>query len=418
MSESDLRQVVAWRGPVQWATCLALWLVFGIAVAIPELEWPLRVIAPFGFGVALLRSAVLLIQHDRSVAPAWLRGLSVCADVMLLTELLDITGGPFNPFVVIYAVDVWVAAITVSTTAAAMVGLVATVSFGWLVVDHLRAGLAEHHRLNDFPTHLFTMAFTGSAVAELVAEYVARARIELAHRQAELEAARDRAARSERLASLTTLAAGAAHELSTPLSTIAVVASELERIARTDGAGAADLRGEVALIQEAVQRCRSILDGMSGRATGDVIHRRPMTPAAIAERACAALPPERRRRLTVTIDVPDHAIEAGADLSRALSSLLKNAFDASEEAVSLRSYVHDAVLRFEVTDRGQGMTDETRRRAGEPFYTTKPPGQGLGLGLFLARAVTDQLGGSLRFESQDGTTAILEIPVPAAGAVR
>ena len=155
--------------------------------------------------------------------------MALAADAALLTGLLDITGGPFNPFIVMYAVYIWVGAVAISPRWAVVVSVASAVGFGWLVVDHLRAELLEHHRLNDFPTHLFTMWFSGAGIAELVAHYVTRARRVLGQRQAQLDEARERAARSERMASLTTLAAGAAHELSTPLATIAVATGELER---------------------------------------------------------------------------------------------------------------------------------------------------------------------------------------------
>jgi two-component system sensor histidine kinase RegB len=243
MTPTDVRHVVAWHAPAQWAACVALWAVFVAAVALPEIDLPLRAIAPAGFVAALLRTMVLLRE---GAAPAWLRGMALSADAVLLTGLLDITGGPFNPFVVIYVVNVWLAAVSIGRGWGVIVAGVALSAFGWLVVDHLQVGFAEHHRLTDFPTHLFTMLFTGSTVVDLVAHYVGRARNALAERQRELEQARERAIRSERLASLTTLAAGAAHELSTPLSTIAVVATELERTARSAGTAiAGDLHGDV-----------------------------------------------------------------------------------------------------------------------------------------------------------------------------
>jgi two-component system sensor histidine kinase RegB len=74
------------------------------------------------------------------------------------------------------------------------------------------------------------------------------------------------------------------------------------------------------------------------------------------------------------------------------------------------------MVRLEVQDPGRGMSAEARRRAGEPFYTTKPPGKGLGLGLFLARTIAEQSGGSLQFEGEQGTTAVLEVPV-ATGTI-
>ena len=249
---------------------------------------------------------VLAISNATGPCRRLLLGLTLAADAVLLTGLLDITGGPFNPFIVMYATYIWVAVVAVSPVWAVVVSLASISGFGWLVVDHLRAGLLEHHRLNDFPTHLFTMWFSGAGIAELVAHYVSRARRMLGQRQAQLDEARERAARSERLASLTTLAAGAAHELSTPLATIAVAARELERnagrVAAPDEVGAA-LRDDARLVRSELDRCQSILDGMSGRANSAALttssnrwHRR-----SIARLAQDRLTDDCRQRLSVEI---------------------------------------------------------------------------------------------------------------------
>ena len=92
--------------------------------------------------------------------------------------------------------------------------------------------------------------------------------------------------------------------------------------------------------------------------------------------------------------------------------MLKNAFEASDAGGEVGPSLQTAgrMLRIEVHDRGVGMSADMRRRAGEPFYTTKEPGRGLGLGLFLARTFADRSGGTLGFDGEDGTTAILELP--------
>ena len=93
---------------------------------------------------------------------------------------------------------------------------------------------------------------------------------------------------------------------------------------------------------------------------------------------------------------------------------IRNAFDASSPDQRVTLLVHQQPsLRVEVTDSGRGMAPEEAARAGEPFYTTKPTGSGLGLGLFLARAFADQMGGSLRWQSTvgKGTSVILDLPV-------
>ena len=227
-----VRHVVAWLTVVRWVTCVALWAVLVAVWSLRHLDLSLRAVAPFGLAAAICRTLVLVLHQRGRPVPRPLQGLAWCADAALLTGLLDITGGPFNPFIVMFVTYVWLAAVTVSPPWAVLVTVVSAIGFAWLVVDHVQAESVAHHRLNDFPAHLFTMWFAGAAVAELVAHYVSRARAALAQRQQELDDARERALRSEHLASLATLAAGAAHELSTPLATIAVASRELERQAQ------------------------------------------------------------------------------------------------------------------------------------------------------------------------------------------
>jgi two-component system sensor histidine kinase RegB len=413
----EMRHVVAWLPVIRWTTCALLWSVMGVAWLLPHLDLSLRAIALLGLTAAICRTLIAVLLQTRGAAPRALLGFGLAIDAALLTGLLDITGGPFNPFIVMFAIYVWLATVSLSPRWGMLVAAVATIGFGWLVVDHAQAGMAEHHRLNDFPTHLFTMWCSGAAVAELVAHYVTGARAALALRQRQVEEARDRATRSERLSSLTTLAAGAAHELSTPLATIAVAARELERNAARvvqPAPVSATLQDDARLIRTELDRCQAILDGMSGRAGGDVATTlEPMTPSSIAGLVRGRLNDAHRQRLLVEID-PNAPIPSatGAEVVQAISSLLRNAFDASggDDQVVLRFRSRGEVARIEVQDHGAGMSADTRRRVGEPFYTTKAPGRGLGLGLFLVRTFVERAGGTLEFHADSGTTAILELP--------
>ena len=417
----EVRYVVASLPAIRWTTCAALWAALAVSWLFPHFDIPLRSIWPFLLAAAICRTASAAAHEAWGTVPRSLPGLSLAIDAALLTGLLDITGGPFNPFIVMYAIYVWLAAATLSIRWAALVTAVSTLGFGWLVLDHVKAMGAEHHRLNDFPTHLFTMWIAAATIIELVGHYVGRASAALAARQREVDEARAQAVRSERLASLMTLAAGAAHELSTPLATIAVAARELVRTAeRLPEATRVveSVKDDALLIRTEVDRCHVILDRMSGRAgDGASAAPEPLPADAIVVLAKSRLAADQGKR--VRVELPTAMITpaaSGAGAAQALSSLLKNAFEASDPAanVLIRVRQRDEIVCLAVHDTGTGISAEAMRSIGEPFYTTKEPGRGLGLGVFLARRFAEQAGGQLRIESGRGTTATLELPLVQA----
>jgi two-component system sensor histidine kinase RegB len=394
-------QVPRWLIRLRWATAgvdaavVAVILVAppSIDVTLDHLTWLIAA----GAGL----NAVVAWKLSRGVPGRWIRVAALTLDVVLLTGLLDLTGGPFNPFTVVYGVQVAVATLTLGRLWGWAAGIFAISCYGVLIYWHTTSPVPGHHRLNDFPTHLFTMWTAIAAAADLVAYF-----------QGRFEDMRAHADRNERLASLTTLAAGAAHELSTPLATIAIAARELERsaaIART-----ADLTEDARLIREEVDRCQAILDQMSGRAGGLMPDEaEAVDPVRAIADLRDRLPSDQASRLQVRsvgttplIDVPR------AGFGQVVASLVKNAFEASADSrlIDIEVAPCGATVRITVKDEGTGMTPDVLRRAGEPFFTTKAPGRGLGLGLFLAHVFAERCGGTLMLESGGGTTAVLQLP--------
>lgn len=415
---------VQWLIRLRWAQLVgqALTILFGEVVL--GLRLPLGALAAVvGVGVV---SNLALVQHvfgglggvrvpQRAIADGRL-AVVMALDVALLTILLALTGGPHNPFGFLYLVQVALA--TVMLHAAWTWALVALsfIGYGVLIAFHLPLAISERERL------IGVWVALGVAAAFIV-HFLLRTTNALAEREVELAEAQGLAARQERLASLATMAAGAAHELATPLGTVALVAKELER--HLVAAGDAPLVEDARLIREQVGRCRAILDQMAGGAgtIGEGVA--TLTVSALLDESLTGVraDPAVRREVTPAVAATQVRLPPRA-ISQALRSLVTNAQDAAPQgpAVLVAATLVEAPgggagLRVDIVDRGPGMPPEVLARVGEPFYTTKAPGRGMGLGLYLARAVVEGVGGTMVIESAParGTRLTVIVPVGVAG---
>jgi two-component system sensor histidine kinase RegB len=262
--------------------------------------------------------------------------------------------------------------------------------------------------------HMQGMWFAFAVSAVFITIFVTRLRHGLGQREVELARARTLASQSEKLASLATLATGAAHELSTPLSTIAVIAKELERaLAPSDETARTDAQ----LIRREVERCREILQRMAADAGhASEVEDRPLPLVELLKSAVEGLPRARDIRLIVAEGASDCVLRCQAQATaQALRGMLKNALQASppEKHIEVNAQREGKMCRVAIRDFGAGMSPDVLARAGEPFFTTKEPGEGMGLGLFLTRVVAERVGGRLDLQSQQGqgTTAVLLLPL-------
>ncbi|MEO7111471.1 MAG: ATP-binding protein [Polyangiaceae bacterium] len=340
-------------------------------------------------------------------------------DTLSLGALLYFTGGPSNPFSVLFLVQITIAALVLGTGTTAAIVMLSAAAYAFLFFANVPlAGMEHMHHsgTSAFNLHLQGMFVAFTLAAVLIAYFVTRVSGALRQRDAQLEGAQRLAATNERLASLSTLAAGAAHELGTPLATIAIASKELERAAQLLS-GADALREDAVLIRREVDRCRDIVQQMSAQAGGAAGEVPEKTDAkAIALELRRRLDEARSARLDVRADASTAFVVPSRALVQTLGSLVKNAFEATSDATAHVVLAIDSAgdrIRFSVMDEGTGMTAEELAHVGEPFFTTKDPGAGMGLGVFLARAFADRLGGTLAFASTSprGTKVVLEIPM-------
>lgn len=208
------------------------------------------------------------------------------------------------------------------------------------------------------------------------------------------------------------LAAGAAHELARPLSTMAVVLADL---ARHDDP--AQRRADIAILSAQVDACRATLRSLmaAGGAPAAEGGGRVAVDALLAEVARRCRETRPGLGLAVRLDGvrPAPQILAEQSLCQAILILLNNAADASPDDVAM-SATWDAVsLKVAIADRGDGVRPEHRERLGRFPFTTKPAGQGTGIGLVLARSALARLGGVVRWSNRPvgGLCAEIELPL-------
>jgi two-component system sensor histidine kinase RegB len=338
-------------------------------------------------------------------------------DTVVLTALLHLSGGHFNPFSTLYLVNVALAAILLPARWSWIQFAFSVLAFGSLFPLQELAPFGVHDHAAMMEIHLQGMLVAFAIAAFFIVLIVQRVTRALDRRDEELARARGLAERRQKLASLATLAAGAAHELATPLATIAIAARELDRaLGRSEAVPGA--RADLELIRGQVARCKDILQQMAARAGENAGE--PLVPVRVADwvtRALDGLPGAERVALDASGATEGFVRGPPRGLERALRVLLQNALQASGEdsPVELRATARGSSVVVEVVDRGSGMPPDVLARAGEPFFTTKEPGRGSGLGLFLARALLEQLGGELELESAPGRGTTARIVLPAAG---
>lgn len=373
-----------------------------------HLHWGVLIAAVVSYGISNL---ALSSAGSRSTRPALVMGGVLVLDCILLTVLLAASGASSNPFTVLYLVLITLAALVLGARWTFAISALCVLGFGLLFL--LPVGHAMRHGDAGFDHHLYGMWAAFVLAAGLTAFFVSKIARAIAEQREQITALRDESARSARLASITTLAAGAAHELGSPLATIAVAAHEASlRVAAMPAAQ--PVANDLALILLEVDRCQEILQQLAARAS-QTDDERPVSFSEITTKVFDILGAALALRVDLHSDDDAPLLRLPVEqLAQAVSGLIRNSLDASAsgERVAVTLDHDDAAIRIAIEDHGSGMESDLLARVGEPFFTTKEPGRGLGLGVFLARTFFESCGGQLIVESTMGvgTRVIAHLP--------
>lgn len=399
------------------------WLaIAGQAAAVTGVRFGLGFPLPFGLCFLVIAASVWVNLLLRIQFPASHRlsdnaatGL-LAFDILQLAALLYLTGGLENPFAMLFLAPVLISATALKPERTLALGLLAVGSASLLVL--------AHRPLPWFPGQSFTLPFLyvsgiwtaillGTAFTGIYAWRVAEEARQLAQALAATELV---LAREQHLSQLDGLAAAAAHELGTPLATIALVAKELNHALPQDGAVADDLK----LLREQVERCRTILTKLTsmGEEQGGFLE--TVSLSHLVEEIVA---PQRALGVEIEViakgDGPEPMGHKNPGVIYGLSNILDNATDFAASQVTVEACWSAHEVFIEIRDDGPGYAPDILLRVGEPYVTTRSAakrletdeedgGSGLGLGLFIAKTLIERSGAQLTLTNQ---------APPASGAI-
>jgi two-component system sensor histidine kinase RegB len=341
----------------------------------------------------------------------------ILADVGAFTVLLYFTGGAANPFASMYVLNIAVAAAVLPR--AYTWNVVGVAGAGYLLLAFFNVPLArengellhEHHELI-----AIALGSSFAITAALIAYFLVKITDSLREHQRLLFNAREKELNNERIVQLGALAAGAAHELSTPLATMAVVVKELGT--RCDCSRKPELLGELRIVSDQIELCKGALSSLLASAGqtrmdgGGKVALDEFLEALVEN--CRLMRPktEVTWRCEGTQPAPEIVVER--TLQQAIMNLLNNAADASPDRVDVEGHWNERELCIRICDRGEGIAPGAAVKIGRAFFTTKPAGQGSGVGLVLSRTIIGRFGGSVRLFNQPERGACTEVRLPLA----
>ncbi|SDO32215.1 MULTISPECIES: ActS/PrrB/RegB family redox-sensitive histidine kinase [Filomicrobium] len=423
-------------GQVRLATIVRLrWIaVVGQLLAILVVAFGLKFPVPLAHCLTLIALSAWLnvflsirLPGSHRLSPPVAAAL-LTYDILQLSALLYFTGGIGNPFVVLIVAPVTVSAATLPTRFTIFLGLIALLATYWLTYDYWPLPWYQNLKFELPVLYKFGIFTAMGAGMTFIALYVRRLAKEGREMSAALAATELVLASEQKLHALDGLAAAAAHELGTPLSTIVLVTKELEREFGPDHPHAED----IALLRSQAARCREILQTLTRKpSASDPMHETQSVRELVDEAASPYLEFGKQLRIIAS---PMEAVEDDAVAKQPVGArqpgvlygvrnIIENAVDFAASRVDVTaSWDADHVV-LEISDDGPGFPPELLNALGDPYLTTKSQNAarrssktyGLGLGFFIAKTLLERSGATVECGNRTadkGTGAIVRITWP------
>lgn len=370
-----------------------LFVRFGLGWALP-IDAALTVIA----ASVLLNLAMTLRRPFRGRLSEWEAAAYLAFDILQLAALLYLTGGLGNPFSLLFLGPVTVSATVLSRAATAILGALVVGCASLLAFYHLPLPWSG----DGLVLPVFYMGGLWAAVVIgtlFLAGYIGSVAGEGRRMSDALTATQLALAREQQLSALGGLAAAAAHELGSPLATIAVTAKELTREMPPDG----EFSEDVKILQAEADRCRDILAAL-GRTPEAVDPEDPFAVAMLSDVVAAAAARHRADAIVLDVvaagddDSDEPVVARSPELLHGLGNVIQNAVQFADHRVSVDVSWDEQEARVEVRDDGLGFPPAVLDRIGEPYISNRGDGH-LGLGIFIAQTLLERTGAKIRFSN-------------------
>ncbi|MGG7055367.1 ATP-binding protein [Nitrosomonas sp. ANs5] len=391
-------------------------IIFSLVYSIIEfdLPWPEIILTIVALALLNLLTWIRLRYHWPVTNLELFAQLLI--DVAALTVLLYLSGGSTNPFISLYLLPLTIAATVLPwhytwSMAAITISCYTFLLYAYIPLPHNHTDDHSRHMF-EFNLHVSGMWLTFVLSTLLIAWFVVKMSTSIRDRDKELARSREQALHNEQILALGTLAAGAAHELGTPLSTMAVITKELEQEYPQD----TEFQNNVRILRDQITHCKQTLTQLlanAGQARAEEGDGQPVDVflSQIIDKWKLIRPTVKFTYQCKGIQ-PAPAIMNTRLLSQSILNLLNNAADASTKQVDITSYWDQRLLHMEILDDGEGLNAEAIQRAGEAFFTSKGPGQGFGIGLFLANTNIERFGGTVRLFNRPEGGACTHVTLP------
>ncbi len=384
--------------------------LLAVALLRPFTDIEIPLIAVSGLAIAVAASLILgssRLRSETAISAMELLG-HLLIDVILLVILLSLTGGVSNPLISYLLVLLAVSATLLPRVMVVSFAVGSTVIYTFFLLLDLSSGqemnMGEGTQQMTFQLHLVGMWVIFVVSSVLITVFITRMAEGIRARELNLAKAREEALRSEQLIAIGTLAAGTAHALGTPLSTMSVLLADLDTIAM-EHLAAPEVKEDISTLKQQVSRCRNSLTQLTRYYHKE--ENKGEHSLTIAEFAAdigeylTNIHPAANIKLTMQ-DIDNKRLSSDPSIKHAVINIIENSLKATANEVRIDVRVLPRVndteqIEILISDDGPGIPKEVMENLGEPFISVR--NRGMGLGIYLANASIQRLGGSIEMSN-------------------